>query len=353
MSENDPWGTSGSEAKQEQLQVNTSAVSQPAIEKTGENKADIDSKSWRLLERLIDNVNREQKLTRRWGILFKSLTLIYLFALLGTLLWESGVDAMDVQSEPHVALIEVKGVIADDSEASADTIVGALRDAFKSDASIGVVLRINSPGGSPVQAGYVYDEIRRLRAIYPDKQIVAVISDIGASGGYYIASAADSIVANKASLVGSIGVISSGFGFVDLMEKLGVERRALTAGESKALLDPFQPLGHEQKQFWQSILDTTHKQFIDAVKVGRGDRLADDPKLFSGLIWTGEQALQLGLIDSLGSASSVARESFATERLVDYTYRPNAIERLAERLGVGVAAEFLQTLGVSSSPRLY
>ena len=352
MSENNPWGTSGSEVKQEQLQVNTSAITQPATER-GENKLDLDRKSWRLLERLIDNVNREQKLTRRWGILFKSLTLIYLFALLGTLLWESGVDAMDVQSEPHVALVEVKGVIADDAEASADTIVGALRDAFKADASKGVVLRINSPGGSPVQAGYVYDEIRRLRAIYPEKSIVAVISDIGASGGYYIASAADSIVADKASLVGSIGVISSGFGFVDLMEKLGVERRALTAGESKALLDPFQPLGQEQKLFWQSILDTTHKQFIDAVKAGRGDRLADDPKLFSGLIWTGEQALQLGLIDSLGSASSVARETFATERLVDYTYRPNAIERLAERLGVGVATEFLQTLGLSNSARLH
>jgi len=346
--EHNPWGEKPSDSKESIEQASGTVVQtneksdQPAVDST-------DSKSWRLLEKLVDNVNREQRRSRRWGIFFKSLTFIYLFGIAGFFLWSEKFASIEEISKPHVAVVQVRGVISDSSEASADLLITSLRDAFEASDSLGVIVRINSPGGSPVQAGYVYDEIVRLRALYPDKAVMAVITDIGASGGYYLASAADAIYADKASLVGSIGVISSGFGFVDLMEKLGVERRALTAGDSKALLDPFQPLSDQQKRFWQSVLDTTHQQFIDAVKQGRGDRLADNPELFSGLIWTGEQAVELGLIDGLGSASSVAREQFNTDHLIDYSYRPNAVERLAERLGVGVASQVMNTLGITSS----
>jgi len=297
-------------------------------------------------------VLKEQRATRRWGIFFKSLTFLYLFGIAGYLLWQQNFGAESFTEPRHVGIVEVKGAIAADSEASADSLIWSLRRAFEAETSEAVILRINSPGGSPVQSGYVYDEIKRLRSIHTDKPLYAVITDIGASGAYYIAAAADEIYADKASLVGSIGVISSGFGFVELMDKLGIERRALTSGESKALLDPFQPLEAEQKEFWQSVLATTHAQFIDQVKQGRGERLSDDPRIFSGLIWTGEQALELGLVDGLSSSSALAREKFELEKLVDYSRQPTPIEQLAKRFGLGVATAVINELGLSATTQL-
>lgn len=238
-------------------------------------------------------------------------------------------------------------MIADQEAASADNIVKSLREAFKDDKTKAVVMRINSPGGSPVQAGYVYDEIRRLRAEYPAIKLYAVIADLGASGAYYIASAADEIYADKASLVGSIGVTAAGYGFVGTMEKLGVERRAYTSGEHKAFLDPFSPEKPEETRFWQGVLDTTHQQFIAMVKQGRGERLKDKehPELFSGLIWSGEQAKALGLVDGLGSASYVAREIVGEKELVDFTVQESPFDRFSKRVGASVAEHLAMWMG--------
>jgi protease-4 len=305
-------------------------------------------REWRLIEKVVNSLNVEHRRARRWGIFFKLLTFSYLFALLWLFWSGSNFNAEDVVPQAHTAVVEVSGPIMDGEEASADAIITALRNAFKADRSHAVVMRINSPGGSPVQSGYVYDEIKRLRELYPQKKLYAVITDIGASGAYYMAAAADEIYADKASLVGSIGVISSSFGFVDLIEKIGVERRTLTAGENKAFLDPFSPLKDEDREFWQTVLETTHQQFIREVKNGRGDRLKGGDELFSGLIWTGEQALDLGLIDGLGSTSMVAREVVGVEKLVDYTARPQPLDRIIERLGIGVAKQLSLELGLSS-----
>jgi len=303
-------------------------------------------RDWKLIEKLVLSLQSEQKRSRRWGIFFKFLTFAYLFALLFMIRSPIG-DGMDSVTGHHTALVELSGPIAADELASADNLVGSLRAAFEAEKSRAVVLRINSPGGSPVQSGYVYDEIKRLRAEYPDKKVYAVISDIGASGAYYIAAAADEIYANRASLVGSIGVVAGGFGFTELMEKLGVDRRLYTAGENKAFLDPFSPERDEDIAFWQSVLESTHGQFIAAVKDGRGDRLADDERLFSGLVWSGEQALELGLVDGLGSTSWVARELVGEEELVDYSRTPSPFQKFVEQLGVsmgeGVAAQLLES----------
>jgi protease-4 len=246
---------------------------------------------------------------------------------------------------PHTALVEVDGVIASDSEASADLIVTGLRAAFKDKNTKGVILRINSPGGSPVQAGYVYDEIKRLRKKHENTKVYAVIVDVCASGGYYIAAAADEIYADKASLVGSIGVLMNGFGFVGTMDKLGVERRLITAGEHKGMMDPFSPLKKEDQQHMQNMIDGVHQQFINVVKEGRGDRLKDNPDLFSGLIWNGDESVELGLVDALGSSSYVAREIIGAEKIVDFTPRANFIDRFANQLGASVAKMMMQTLG--------
>ncbi|GLX12813.1 peptidase [Pseudomonas straminea] len=305
-----------------------------------------DPKSWKLLEKTLLASVHEQRRSRRWGIFFKLLTFIYLFgalALFSPLISNQGSGS----SSPHTAVIEVRGMIADKEAASADNIVGSLRAAFKDPNTKGVILRINSPGGSPVQSGYVYDEIRRLRGENPNIKVYAVISDLGASGAYYIASAADQIYADKASLVGSIGVTAASFGFVDTMEKLGVERRVYTSGEHKAFLDPFQPQKDEETRFWKTVLDTTHKQFIDSVKKGRGDRLkdAEHPELFSGLIWSGEQALSLGLIDGLGSTSYVAREVIGQEEMVDFTVQESPLDRFTKKLGASVAEHLALWMG--------
>jgi len=300
----------------------------------------------RLIEKLVMSLQSEQRRSRRWGVFFKLLTFVYLFALLLLVRFPFG-GGLDSMGERHTALVEVNGPIAADEEASADSIVSALRAAFENEDAVAVVLRINSPGGSPVQSGYVYDEIRRLRAEYPDKKVYAVISDVGASGAYYIASAADEIYANRASLVGSIGVVAGGFGFTGIMDKLGIERRLYTAGENKAFLDPFSPERGEEVAFWQGVLENTHQQFIAAVKQGRGDRLANDERLFSGLVWSGEQALDLGLVDGLGSTSWVAREVIGEETLVDYSQRKSLIEdvmdQLAMSFGQGVASQLLES----------
>ncbi|GIZ13402.1 S49 family peptidase [Pseudomonas sp. NCCP-436] len=309
-----------------------------------------DDKSWKLLEKALLASVAEQRRSRRWGIFFKLLTFVYLFgalALFMPLLDLKGSSSAD----GHTALIEIRGMIADREEASADNVIGSLRAAFEDAGTRGVILRINSPGGSPVQSGYIYDEIRRLRAEHPDIPLYAVITDLGASGAYYIASAADQIYADKASLVGSIGVTAASFGFVEAMEKLGVERRVYTAGEHKAFLDPFQPQKDEETRFWQGVLDTTHRQFIDSVKAGRGERLKADehPELFSGLVWSGEQALELGLVDGLGSSSFVAREVVGEKNLVDFTVRDTAFDRFARRLGSSVADRIALWMGVQGA----
>lgn len=298
-----------------------------------------DERSWKLLEKTLLAGVQEQKRARRWGIFFKLLTFVYLFGALVLFAPQLNLQDAAARGKSHTAVVEVRGMIADQEAASADNVVGSLRAAFKDPNTKGVVLRINSPGGSPVQSGYIYDEIRRLRAEHKDIKVYAVITDLGASGAYYIASAADAIYADKASLVGSIGVTASGFGFVGVMDKLGVDRRIYTAGEHKAFLDPFQPPKDEETVFWKSVLDTTHKQFIASVKQGRGERLKDKdhPELFSGLIWSGEQALQLGLIDGLGNSSYVAREVIGAKELVDYTRQDTPLDRFAKKLGASVA----------------
>lgn len=308
-------------------------------------------KEWKLIEKTLNGLFIEQRRARRWGIFFKLLTFGYLFALLA--IFFNGQElTKEVSQELHTAVIEVKGPISADDDSSADNIIWALREAFENSQAKAVILRINSPGGSPVQSGYIYDEIKRLREVYSDKPLYAVISDIGASGAYYIAAAADQIYADKASLVGSIGVVAGGFGFVDLMEKVGVERRLYTAGEHKAFLDPFSPSNTGEEQFWQSVLDTTHKQFIDQVKKGRGDRLKDEPKLFTGLVWTGEQALEIGLIDGLGSTSYVAREIVKVDKLVDYSPKQPPWQQLVDELGVSFAKGLATQLGLNNGLQL-
>jgi protease-4 len=303
------------------------------------------SEDWErdIINRLAFASLNEQRRARRWGIFFKVLTFIYIGAVLFYV--PSDWSRSGISTGPHTALVEVDGVIASDSEASADIIVTGLRSAFKDKNTQGVILRINSPGGSPVQAGYVYDEIQRLREKHPDTKVYAVIVDVCASGGYYIASAADEIYADKASLVGSIGVLMNGFGFVDALEKLGVERRLLTAGENKAMLDPFSPLEEKHKEHMQQMLEGVHQQFIDVVKKGRGDRLIDDQKIFSGLVWNGDTSVELGLVDALGSSSYVAREIIGAEKIVDFTPRPNYLDRFASSLGASFASAMVKALG--------
>ncbi len=308
----------------------------PARENTG-------NPAWaqEALERLASAALKEQRAARRWGIFFKLAFLAYLLLIFFMMSGLGGIGRDSSATGQHTALVEIKGVIADGQAANADYIISGLRRAFENKDAAAIILRINSPGGSPVQAGYVNDEIRRLRGLHPDKKIYAVVTDICASGGYYIAVAADEIYADKASIVGSVGVLMDGFGFVGTLEKLGVERRLITAGESKGFLDPFSPMKEEDTQHLRGMLDDIHKQFITVVREGRGDRLKDNGKLFSGLTWTGEESLALGLVDGLSSSSRVAREVIGAERIVDYTYRPPVFERFTDRLGVVLSERLL------------
>ena len=287
-----------------------------------------------LIQKLATSSLAEQRRARRWGIFFKFLTFAYLVTLV--ILYTPDINLDSVEHKRHTALVELQGVIAADKEANADNIVTGLRDAFKDENTAGVILRINSPGGSPVQAGYINDEIVRLRAKYPDIPFYVVISDICASGGYYVASAADKIYADKASIVGSIGVRMGGFGFVGTMKKLGVERRLITAGEHKGFLDPFLPAKEADIVQVKTLLADIHSQFINVVRTGRGDRLKEIPELFSGYVWTGEQAIDLGLVDELGSASYVAREVIGAETIVDYTPQEDLFQRFSKKFGTAL-----------------
>ena len=298
---------------------------------------DVASKEWKLIEKLLQKSLTEQSRARRWGIFFKLLTFAYLFGLL----WMFNASSWDVPLEEHgkqhTAMVKVMGEIGEDTAANANDIGLGLRRAFEANNAKAVLLNINSPGGSPVQSGMVYEEIRRLRQLYPEKKVYAAITDMGASGAYYIASAADEIYAAPASLVGSIGVVSPGFGFTGLMEKLGIERRVMSSGNDKAMLDPFSPVDPVEAEHFQALLLDVHEQFIAAVKLGRGARLVDDPKIFTGLFWTGQSAKQLGLIDGLASPGQVARDVIQAKDIVDYSTKGDPFDQLVSRFGVSLS----------------
>lgn len=285
---------------------------------------------------------QEQKVSRRWSVLFKSLTFLYLFFLLLMLLGWVGQNKSS--SLAHTALIDLNGVIEAGGQVNADAVISSLKDAYEHKGTKGIILRINSPGGSPVQAGIINDEIHRQRKLHPDVPVYAVVEDICASGGYYIAVAADKIFVDKASIVGSIGVLMDGYGFTELMKKVGVERRLMTAGSNKGMLDPFSPVNPKQQAFAQNMLDQIHQQFITVVREGRGKRLKENEETFSGLFWNGEESIKLGLADAEGSADYVAREVIKESEIVDFTYQETVVDRFAKKLGASMGQE----LGLSA-----
>jgi len=293
------------------------------------------------LEKLLMATVREQRAARRWRIFFRLLWLGVILFVAAMLMRDYAARA--TLTQPHTALVEVRGVIAAGTPNNAQAVIESLRAAFEEPTAKGVLLLINSPGGSPVQAGIIADEIHRLRALH-DKPIHAVIEEVGASAAYYVASAATAIHVDKASLVGSIGVMMDGFGFTDLMDKVGVERRLLTAGTNKGFMDPFSPPNEAQVRHTQQMLDDIHQQFIGVVRKGRGERLRETPETFSGLIWSGQRAVDKGLADGLGSVSSVARDVIGAELIIDYTQRENVAQQLARRFGAGAGEAALQTL---------
>jgi protease-4 len=292
-----------------------------------------------VLEKVALQALTEQRRARQWSALFKLLWFgLILLVVAASLGWVGRADKDAVSVGRHTALVDLEGVIAPDGKASAEKIIKALNRAFKDGNTQGVVLRINSPGGSPVQAGYINDEVRRLRAKYPNIPLYAVVQDLCASGGYYVAVAADRIYVDKASLVGSIGVIIGGFGFVGTLDKLGIERRAYTAGENKDFLDPFKPENPAHREHAQKMLSEIHQQFVNVVRQGRGKRLKESPEIFSGLVWTGERSVELGLADALGGLEYVARDVIKAEKVVDYTPDDNVFETLSKRLGTTFGA---------------
>lgn len=281
---------------------------------------------------------KEQRRSRQWGIFFKSLGFLYLFIIL---FYITGWNESSSASVEHTALIDINGVIGSDDVVNADSVIASLKSAYDSKGTKGIILRINSPGGSPVQAGIINDEIKRQRKLHPNIPVYAVVQDICASGGYYIAVAADKIYVDKASIVGSIGVLMDGFGFTGVMDKIGVERRLMTAGTNKAMLDPFSPVNPKHKEFAQQMLDQIHAQFIAVVREGRGKRLKETSETFSGLFWSGESSVEMGLADAFGSSDYVAREVIKQENLVDFTAKEGLADRFAKRLGASVSASFL------------
>lgn len=298
-----------------------------------------------VLEELALASLRERRSARRWGIFFKSVTLVYVTLVLMYLASFAFKGTEADLGTRHTALVSMEGVIDTTGGASAEKVNSALQTAFHDSGTAGVILRINSPGGSPVQAGMIYDEIKRLRGEYPQKPLYVVVEDICASGGYYTAAAADQIYVDKASIVGSIGVLMDGFGFTGTMDKLGVERRLMTSGKNKGIGDPFSPVTDEQKAHLQSMLDEIHEQFIKVVREGRGKRLKDDPDLFSGLFWSGAKSIDLGLADGFGTVDSVARDVIKAQDVVDYTEKESLPERFARRLGSSFAASLAKTIG--------
>ena len=294
-----------------------------------------------IIEKLALAAVTEQTRARRWGIFFKSLIFVYLFAMFGMAIYPTIKKDLGVDSKYHTAVIDVVGVIAEDKDSNAADIIESLRDAVKDKNTKGIILHSNSPGGSPVQSAYVYEEIRNIKKEHPDLPVYAVVSDICASGCYYIASASDKIFVNQSSLIGSIGVLMDGFGFVDIMQKMGVERRLLTAGAHKAMLDPFSPPKEDETKYMQGLLDQVHQQFISAVKSGRGDRLKETPDMFSGLVWTGEAGVKLGVADGFGNDDYVAKDIIGAEKLVDFTQQGSLIDKMTGKLG----ASFGQAIG--------
>ena len=295
-----------------------------------------DSNAWQqqTIEKLALSGLKEQKTARRWSIFFKLLT----FAFLGFLLilafgWFGGKNS----AAPHTALIDVNGVIEAGGAVNADNFISSLHDAYDSSGTKGIILRFNTPGGSPVQAGIINDEIKRQKALHPKIPVYGVVEDICASGGYYIAVATDKIYVDKGSIVGSIGVLMDGYGFTEIMKKVGVERRLMTAGENKGMLDPFSPINPKQQAFAQSMLNEVHEQFKNVVRQGRGSRLKETPETFSGLFWSGEESIKLGLADALGSADYVAREVIKQEDIIDYTTQETVVDRFAKRFGASMA----------------
>jgi len=296
----------------------------------------------KIIEKLALDALAEQRNRRRWGIFFKALGFIYLTVVLVLAVDWGGERLGD--GNRHTALIDLSGVINAKGNGSAEHVTAALQSAFEDKGTVGVILRINSPGGSPVQAGIINDEMRRLRAKYPAIPLYVVVEDVCASGGYYVAAAADKIYVDKASVVGSIGVLMDGFGFTGAMEKLGVERRLLTAGQNKGFLDPFSPMNPQQKAYAQDMLEEVHRQFIDVVRQGRGKRLKETPDMFSGLMWTGAKSIELGLADGYGTVDSVARDVIKAEDIRDYTVKENFAERISKQIGAQIAEGAVNTL---------
>ena len=286
------------------------------------------------IEKLALSGYKEQKSARRWSIFFKLLTFAYLgFLLIMAFGWFGGKNS----AAPHTALIDVNGVIEAGGAVNADSFISSLHDAYDSSGTKGIILRFNTPGGSPVQAGIINDEIVRQKKLHPKIPVYGVVEDICASGGYYIAAATDKIYVDKGSIVGSIGVLMDGYGFTEVMKKVGIERRLLTAGENKAMLDPFSPVNEKHKAYAQTLINEVHEQFKTIVRSGRGSRLKETPETFSGLFWSGEQSIKLGLADALGSADFVAREVIKQEEIVDYTTQETVVDRFAKRFGASMA----------------
>ncbi|QWF71105.1 signal peptide peptidase SppA [Methylomonas paludis] len=300
-----------------------------------EQHAETQASGWerQLIENLALAALQEQKKARRWGIFFKLLAFGYLSAILAFSIYPEFSGDMSNGDKKHVAIVDVHGVIGEDS--TAKTVIAGLQDAVKDKNTLGVILSINSPGGSPVESAYIYEEIKRLKKLHPDLPFYSVVADICASGGYYVAAASDKIYVSQSSLIGSIGVIMNGFGFTNVMDKLGIERRLLTAGTHKALLDPFSPVKKEEALHMQTQLDEVHQQFITAIRESRGDRIkaADAGQLFSGLVWAGTDGVKLGLADDFGSIDSVARDVLGTEQKVNFTPQEHLLDRLAGKLG--------------------
>ncbi|MFZ2403740.1 MAG: S49 family peptidase [Methylobacter sp.] len=294
-----------------------------------------------VIEKLALAAITEQTRARRWSVFFKSLLFVYLIAVFAVAMYPKISQDIGVDGKDHTAVVDVVGMIAEGKEANADSIIESLRDAVKDEHTKGIILHANSPGGSPVQSSYVYEEIRKIKKEHPKLPIYAVVSDICASGCYFIVSASDKIFVNPSSLVGSIGVLMDGFGFVDGMQKLGVERRLFTAGAHKAMLDPFSPSKEDETQYIQGLLNQVHQQFIGAVKAGRGDRLKESPDMFSGLVWTGEESVKLGIVDGVGNQDTVAKELIGAEKLVDFSQQEHLLDKIAGKLG----ASFGQAIG--------
>ena len=309
--------------------------------------------SWEreVLEKLVFATLKEQKSSRRWGIFFKFATLLVIVFALGSYFDFSWTGSEETLGR-HTALIEIEGAIESEGSGAAAVVIPALNKAFSDAGSVAVVLHINSPGGSPVQAGMIVDEMTRLRKGYPGKPLYVVVDEICASGCYYIAAGADRIYVNKASIVGSIGVLMDGFGFTGFMEKVGVERRLLTAGENKGFMDPFTPLTDKHRQYAQAMLDEIHQQFIAVVRSGRGKRLKETPEMFSGLFWTGAKSIDMGLADALGTVDSVARDVIRAEDIVDYTQHEGLPERVLKKFGAAMGAGAMKSALDTARPSL-